>query len=58
MLKITALNPIYFYCHCDNLHLSFVRKINPLMPELNCSAQHCLARSFYWGFCFLNRAFC
>jgi hypothetical protein len=30
---------------------------NPLTPELNLSAQRCLTRFFYWGFCFLNRAF-
>jgi hypothetical protein len=30
--------------------------INPLTPELNPSAQRCLTRFFYWGFCFLNRA--
>jgi hypothetical protein len=32
--------------------------INPLTPELNPSAQRCLARFFYLGFCFLNRGFC
>jgi hypothetical protein len=32
--------------------------INSLMPELNPSTQRCLTRFFYWGFCFLNRAFC
>jgi hypothetical protein len=32
-------------------------KINPLTPELKPSAQRCLTRFFYWGFCFLNRAF-
>jgi hypothetical protein len=31
--------------------------INPLLPELNPSPQHWLTRFFYWGFCFLNRAF-
>jgi hypothetical protein len=30
--------------------------INPLRPELNPSAQRCLTRFFYLGFCFLNRA--
>jgi hypothetical protein len=30
---------------------------NPLTPELNPSAQRCLTRYFYWGFCFLNHAF-
>jgi hypothetical protein len=34
-------------------HLLF----NTLTPELNPSAQRCLSRFFYWGFCFLNRAF-
>jgi hypothetical protein len=34
------------------------RLLNPLMPELNPSTQRCLTRFFYWGFCFLNRAFC
>jgi hypothetical protein len=34
-----------------------VLSFNPLTPELNSSAQRCLTRSFYWGFCFLNRAF-
>jgi hypothetical protein len=33
------------------------RTINPLTPELNPSAQRCLTRNFYWGFCFLNPAF-
>jgi hypothetical protein len=37
----------------DNAVIQF----NPLRPELNPSAQRCLTRSFYWGFCFLNRAF-
>jgi hypothetical protein len=32
-------------------------EFNPLAPELNPSAQHCLKRFCYWGFCFLNRAF-
>jgi hypothetical protein len=32
-------------------------EFNPLMPELNPSAQRCLMKFFYWGFCFLNRAF-
>jgi hypothetical protein len=32
--------------------------INPLTPELNPAKQRCLWRIFYWGFCFLNRAFC
>jgi hypothetical protein len=32
-------------------------RINPLTPELNHSAQRCQTRIFYWGFCFLNRAF-
>jgi hypothetical protein len=32
-------------------------QLNPLTPELNPSAQRCLTRFFYWGFCFLNRAF-
>jgi hypothetical protein len=32
--------------------------VNPLMLELNPSAQRCLMRFFYWGFCFLNHAFC
>jgi hypothetical protein len=35
----------------------FERYINPLTPKLNPSAQRCLTRNFYWGFCFLNRAF-
>jgi hypothetical protein len=30
---------------------------NTLTPELNPSAQRCLTKIFYWGFCFLNRAF-
>jgi hypothetical protein len=30
--------------------------INPLMLELNPSAQRCLTRIFYWGFFFLNHA--
>jgi hypothetical protein len=30
--------------------------LNPLTPELNPSAQRCLTRFVYWGFCFLNRA--
>jgi hypothetical protein len=35
------------------LHILF----NPLTDKLNPSAQRCLTRFFYWGFCFLNRAF-
>jgi hypothetical protein len=31
--------------------------LNPLTPELSPSAQH-WQDFFYWGFCFLNRAFC
>jgi hypothetical protein len=31
---------------------------SPLTPELNSSAQRFLTIFFYWGFCFLNRAFC
>jgi hypothetical protein len=31
--------------------------INFLTPELNRSPQRRLTRFFYWGFCFLNRAF-
>jgi hypothetical protein len=31
--------------------------LNPLKPELNPSAQRCLTIFFYWGFCFLDRAF-
>jgi hypothetical protein len=31
--------------------------VNSLTPELNPSAQRFLPRIFYWGFCFLNRAF-
>jgi hypothetical protein len=30
--------------------------VNPSTPELNPSAQRCLMKFFYWGFCFLTRA--
>jgi hypothetical protein len=32
--------------------------VNPLTPELNPPAQTLPDEIFYWGFCFLNRAFC
>jgi hypothetical protein len=32
-------------------------RVNPLTPELNPSAQRSMTRFYYWGFCFLNRAF-
>jgi WD40 repeat protein len=41
----------------DNNSISEVW-FNPSVPELNPSVQHWLTRIFYWGFCFLNRAFC
>jgi hypothetical protein len=31
--------------------------VNPLMLELNPSAQCCVTRFICWGFCFLNHAF-
>jgi len=35
ILKITAVNTIYFYCHNDNLRLSFVRMRNAELTMLN-----------------------
>jgi hypothetical protein len=38
-------------------HIGCLVTINPLTQEINPSSQRYLTRIFYWGFCFLNRAF-
>jgi hypothetical protein len=41
----------------ENYYSVSRRQFNPLTPGLNLSEQRCLTRYFYWGFCFLDRAF-
>jgi hypothetical protein len=41
---------VHAFQGCNNTY-------NHLTPEFNPSAQRCLTRSFYCGFCFLGRAF-
>jgi hypothetical protein len=48
---IIPLLPLWAFVPCSTV------KFNPLTPKLNPSAQLCLTRFFYWGFCFLNPAF-
>jgi hypothetical protein len=49
---LQSLMTVYEYMVCSTITF-----ITPLTPGLSPSAQRCLARFFYWGFCFLNRAF-
>jgi hypothetical protein len=59
---LPILTVIFLSCHMSNqlIYFSLFMYLisgNPLMPELNPSAQRCLTIFSYWGFCFLNRAF-
>jgi hypothetical protein len=59
MGKVPAVSMIVLCCsECEVCNWKTQeRPINPLTPELNPSAQRCLTRFFYWGFCLLNLAF-